>query len=94
MQMAERIEQRLREALAPERVAVRDDSHQHEGHSGWRPGGETHFHVEVVADCFAGQSRVNRHRLVYDALDAELRDRVHALQITALTPDEAAARTG
>jgi len=94
MQMAERIENRLREALAPDRVTVRDDSHQHEGHSGWRPGGETHFHVEVVSEHFAGRTRVSRHRMVYDALDAELRERVHALQITARTPDEAAARAG
>jgi BolA protein len=94
MQMAERIEQRLRDALAPERVSVRDDSHKHQGHAGWQPGGETHFHVEVVAACFAGQARVHRHRRVYDALDVELRERVHALQITALTPDEASARSG
>jgi BolA protein len=94
MHMAERIEQRLRDALAPDHVTVRDDSHQHEGHAGWQPGGETHIHVDVVAHRFAGQTRVSRHRMVYDALDAELRERVHALQITALTPDEAAARTG
>lgn len=92
MRMADRIEQRLRDELGASAVTVRDDSHMHEGHSGWQPGGETHFHVEVVAERFADLKRVGRHRLVYDALDAELRERVHALQITALTPAEAESR--
>lgn len=89
--MATRMERRLTEALAPERLKIVDDSHRHAGHSGWREGGETHFRVEIVSAAFEGQSRVARQRLVYDALKAELANRVHALQLRTLTPAEAAA---
>lgn len=88
MQIAERIERKLREGLAPGRLEVRDDSHKHEGHAGWRPGGETHFHVEIVSDAFEGRNRVERQRMVYALLSEEMAERVHALQIKALTPDQ------
>ncbi len=93
MRMADRIERKLCHALQASRVTVHDDSRKHRGHSGAAPGGETHFRVEVVAQQFAGLKAVERHRLVYDALAAELGERVHALQVSARTPDEAAART-
>ena len=92
MRMAERIEHKLTEALQASRVSVHDDSHRHRGHREAAPGGETHFRVEIVAARFAGLNAVERHRLVYDTLAAELGDQVHALQVTARTPEEAVAR--
>ncbi|MGP1253804.1 MAG: BolA family protein [Kiloniellales bacterium] len=86
--MAARIERKLTEALTPLRVRIVDESHKHAGHSGWQPGGETHFRVEIVADAFVGQSRVARQRLVYQALSEELEERVHALTLRTFTPDE------
>ena len=88
MTMAERIERKLTDRFSPSRLAVADDSHKHAGHSGARPGGETHFRVEIVSDRFAGLNRVARQRLVYEALQEELADRVHALQLKTLAPDE------
>jgi len=88
MRMAERIETKLRQGLAPSRLEIRDDSEKHHGHAGWRPGGETHFRVTVVAPAFEGKSRVARQRMVYDLLAEELAERVHALQLTTLTPAE------
>jgi len=87
--MAERITKNLRQALAPSRLEVIDESHQHQGHGGWREGGETHFRVIVVSEAFAGKSRLDRHRLVNAALVQELADRVHALAIVAKVPGEA-----
>ena len=92
MSMAETIERKLTAALAPQRLEVRDDSHKHAGHAGWREGGETHFHVIVVAEAFDGESRVARQRKVYQALAEELSDSVHALQLVTLTPEEAERR--
>lgn len=92
MTMAERIERKLTAAFAPARLEIRDDSHKHAGHAGWREGGETHFHVTIVSQAFAGQSRVARQRAIYAALADELAERVHALQLTTLTPEEAARR--
>lgn len=86
--IAERITRKLTEAFAPQELKVIDESHQHQGHGGWREGGETHFRVNIVSDAFAGKSRLERHRLVNAALAQELADRVHALAIAAKAPDE------
>jgi BolA family transcriptional regulator, general stress-responsive regulator len=85
------IERRLKLDLSPERLEIRDDSAQHVGHAGHRPEGETHFFVEVVSRQFAGQGRVARQRQVYAALGDLMQQRIHALSISALTPDEAAS---
>jgi BolA protein len=88
--VAAEIERRLRSALAPERLAVIDDSAKHHGHSGHDPRGESHFTVEIVSAAFAGKSRVQRQRAVNAALADLLADRVHALAIKAAAPGEAA----
>ena len=93
MTMADTIRRKLTEAFAPTRLEIVDDSHRHAGHAGAREGGETHYTVEIVSPAFVGKSRVDRQRLVYAALDAELKARVHALALRTLTPDEDGRRT-
>ncbi|MCC6467936.1 MAG: BolA family transcriptional regulator [Alphaproteobacteria bacterium] len=88
MRVADRIKQKLEAEFRPTRLAVIDDSARHHGHAGARPEGETHFKVEIVAPAFAGRSRVDRQRLVYQALAEELAGRVHALEVRTLTPEE------
>ncbi len=88
MRMDERIRTRLTEALAPARLEIIDESARHAGHGGARDGGETHYRVVVVATAFAGKSRVQRHRLVYDALAAEIADGIHALSLDTRPPGE------
>jgi BolA family transcriptional regulator, general stress-responsive regulator len=81
------IEARLAAALSPvQSIAVRDDSAQHAGHAGATAGG--HYSVTIVAAAFAGKPRVARHRLVYDALADAMQRGIHALAITAYTPEE------
>jgi BolA protein len=89
MTMAHTIREKLTAAFAPKELMVQDESAKHAGHSGARPGGETHFNVRIVAEIFDGLSRVERQRRVYAALAQELRGTVHALSLTALTPAEA-----
>ncbi|MDJ0896094.1 MAG: BolA family protein [Alphaproteobacteria bacterium] len=89
MSVAERIEQKLEGALSPTRLRVIDDSHKHAGHAGARPGGETHFRVEIISPAFEGKTRIERHRMVNALLTDEFADRLHALQVTARTPAEA-----
>jgi len=89
MKTAERLEKKLTEALVPESLKVLDESHQHEGHAGHRPGGETHFRVYIVAQAFAGKTRIERHRLINSILSDELKGGVHALAIHAQAPGEA-----
>lgn len=86
--MKDTISNKLQEAFTPESLQVVDESHLHEGHSGHRPGGETHFRVYIVSDAFKGKSRVERHRLINSALAAELAGSVHALAIQAKAPGE------
>ena len=88
MHRRDRIAEKLTEAFAPARLDVADESHQHEGHAGARPGGETHFRVTIVAEAFRGRSRLDRHRMVNAALAEELKSGVHALAIHASAPGE------
>lgn len=86
--VATQIEERLRAALNPQQLAVIDDSEKHRGHAGHDGSGESHFIVDIVADRFAGESRVGRQRLVNAALADLLRDKIHALAIKARAPGE------
>ena len=88
MSMREIITEKLTGAFAPASLRVEDESHQHEGHAGHRPGGETHFRVYIVSDSFRGKSRVDRHRMINAALAQELSGGVHALAIHATAPEE------
>jgi BolA protein len=80
------VEAALRAALAPSALQVRDDSHLHAGHAGAREG--RHFAVHIVSARFHGLSRLARHRLVYDALQALIPQGIHALAIDARSPDD------
>jgi len=88
---AARIE-RMRAALAslsPEALEIRDDSHKHVGHEGARDG-RGHFSVDITSAAFSGMAPLARHRRVYAALGEMMQTDIHALQIRARTPAEAA----
>jgi len=89
-QRPELIRERLTAALSPLKLDIVDDSHKHAGHAS--AGGAGHFTVTVVADAFAGKSLIQRHRMVFGAVDDLMPTEIHALSINALTPDEADAR--
>jgi BolA protein len=89
MTVAETIREKLTAAFAPAELLVEDESAKHAGHAGARPGGQTHFSVRIVAETFAGVSRVERQRRVYAVLAHEMKpDGIHALSLTTLTPAE------
>jgi BolA protein len=81
----------LQRSLSPAELSIRDDSAAHAGHAGAREG--AHFAVTIVSDGFAGRPLLERHRMVYEAASPLLAKGIHALQICALTPAEAAARS-
>jgi len=83
------IREKLVQALQPTRLDVVNESHLHAGHRTSPGTGDSHFRVLVVSAAFAGKSRIDRHRMVNDALAAELKGKVHALAIKAYAPDEA-----
>lgn len=73
--------------LEPVVVEILDDSARHAGHAGAMSGGG-HFRLHIVSPRFAGSRTMERHRLVYDALGPLMKREIHALSITAKTPDE------
>ena len=79
------IEQLLTDAFAPIEILVKDQSHLHAGHAGAKEG-KGHFDVKIMSEKFAGQSRINRHRMVYDALGSFMQSDIHALRINAISP--------
>ncbi|MGH6986991.1 MAG: BolA family protein [Caulobacteraceae bacterium] len=87
--LAGRMEEKLRQALAPERLEIIDDSSRHAGHAGAREGSESHFDIRIVSAAFAGKSRIERQRLVHRLLAEEIAGGVHALALTTLAPGEA-----
>ena len=91
MRTADLITQKLTEAFEPQSLQVEDESSRHEGHAGSRPGGQTHYRVYIVSQAFKGKTRLERHRMINDALTAELKGGVHALAIHASAPGEGGA---
>jgi len=75
------------QALRPQRVEIYDESGEHVGHEGARGGGG-HYQLLIVSDAFGNQSRIARHRMVYQALADLMQRRIHALAIRAYTVDE------
>ncbi len=82
------IREKLMVALAPTRLDVINESHMHAGHRSSPGTGESHFRVIVVAPSFAGKSRVERHRMVNEALMGDVGGKIHALALTTLAPGE------
>ncbi len=78
-------------ALAPVSLELLDESTKHQGHAGWRPGGNTHWRLTIVAEAFRGKPTLARHRMVYQALGELMDHPIHALAITARAPDEGGA---
>ena len=52
-------------------------------------GGGDHFRATVTAETFAGRSRIEQHRLVYDVFGAEIGGPIHALSLTTRVPEQA-----
>lgn len=84
---SDKMRQRLIEALHPDSMEIRDDSQQHSGHGGYDPEG-SHFSVTIVAQAFRDKDTLTRHRMVYDALGEMMHNEIHALRISARSPDE------
>jgi BolA protein len=76
------------ESLIPTSIELIDDSDKHRGHGGHNPAGESHFSLLIESAAFAGKSRVERQRMVHQALGELVGNRVHALSIRAKAPGE------
>jgi len=77
----------LEKHFQPTELLIKDQSQLHVGHEGAKDG-KGHFDVTIVSQAFAGVNRLQRHRMVYDALRKLLETDIHALRIKAFTPSE------
>jgi BolA protein len=75
----------LERAFAPRTLEIADDGARHAGHAA---AGRGHYKLLLVTEAFRGRTRLERHRMVYAALAPLLESSVHALNISARTPDE------
>jgi len=83
------IEQKLAGEFDTAFLQVENESHMHNV----APGSESHFKVTIVSDSFRDQMLIKRHRMVNKALEQGLQ-RIHALALHTLTPEEWEARQG
>jgi BolA protein len=81
------IRQRLEKVFSPEELEIIDDSQRHAGHAGARDG-RGHFQVRILSRQFSGRRSLERHRMVYAALGTLMQTDIHALNVTALSPDD------
>ncbi len=82
-----RIRSRIQSFLAPEGLEIVDESHLHAGHAGARDG-RGHYQLVVVSPDFEGKTRLQRHRMVFEAVGDLMATDIHALGVKAYTPDE------
>jgi BolA protein len=82
------IRSRLEAALHPEELDIVDDSRRHSGHAGARDG-RGHFQVRIRSRRFAGKRTLERHRMIYAALGSLMQTDIHALELIALSPEDA-----
>ncbi len=73
--------------LTPQNIEIMDESALHAGHAGAKSGGG-HYQLTIISPAFSGQNIVARHRAIYQALGDLMSTRVHALSITAYSPEE------
>lgn len=81
------IRDRISQRLEPEKIEIADESDKHAGHAGAASGGG-HFAVKVISARFANRSTLERHRMVYQAVNDLMPGEIHALSIQALAPEE------
>jgi BolA protein len=87
-----RIQALLHATFAPTVCQLVDESAAHAGHAGAASGG-SHYRLHMVAAAFENQSRINRHRLVYDCLRDMMQSEIHALALTTVAPSEVSGAT-
>ncbi len=88
MSMDALIREKLMVALTPTRLDVINESHMHAGHRSSPGTGESHYRILVVSDVFTGKSRVERQRMVNEALKGDVGGRIHALAMATYAPGE------
>lgn len=88
LERKKKIETLIKAHFSPCTFSLLDESHLHKGHPGARSGA-SHFALTIVSSAFYNKLPIQRHRMIYQVLQALIPEEVHALKISAKTPAEA-----
>lgn len=81
--LQDQMAQKLRDCLAPTSLEIEDQSHAHAAHNPAAQAGNTHFRITLTSAAFVGKTPVERHRMVFAALQTWMNNPIHALSIQA-----------
>ena len=85
MNRINRIQHRLKTLFNPEHLELIDESHLHKGHIGARDG-KGHYRLNMISARFLKKSTIERHRMIFSALEEMMETDIHALSINASPP--------
>ncbi len=88
MKTKEKIYLTLTDKLSAEFLDIKDEGGAHATHAEAKKSGGGHYNLTIVSARFKDKSLLERHRMVYDILEEELKGEIHALAIRAYAPDE------
>ncbi|KAJ1515966.1 hypothetical protein HMI54_011272 [Coelomomyces lativittatus] len=88
--VAIRIKEKITSTLSPHHLEIVNESAQHRHHQAMqgKENEESHFFLTIVSSQFEGKPMIKRHRMVYDVLNQELEQGLHALRLSTKTPLE------
>ena len=86
MDISNKIEQKLNNNLDLLHFEVKDFTGRHLNHE--QHDGGFHLEAVIVSEDFINKSLIERHKMIYTALDNLLKHEIHAFSMKTLTPDE------
>ena len=86
MNLVQEIKSRLKKTIAIDHLTIMDDTGKHLRHQHYDGG--RHFQIKIVSSAFEGISLLDRHKLVYRALDSMIKNEIHALGLRTLATSE------
>ncbi|MBY7649482.1 MAG: BolA family transcriptional regulator [Candidatus Liberibacter europaeus] len=87
--LIEIITNKIQIALYPEELQVINESNLHIGHKPEFDGsGETHIRIKIISKSFIGMNKLLRHKKIYELLQTEINNGLHAISIEAFSPEE------
>ena len=86
MNLLHEIKSRLKKTMAIDHLTIMDDTGKHLRHQ-YYDGGR-HFNLKIVSSAFEGLSLLDRHKLVYQALDGMIKNEIHAIGLKTIATSE------
>jgi BolA family transcriptional regulator, general stress-responsive regulator len=75
------IKLKLKKQVEIEELVIVDNSHKHKGHKFFSPE-KFHLHLKIKSLYLNSISRVNAQKIIMKILEEDLKNRIHALEIS------------